>query len=242
MVSPFFGAPLWLWGAAVLLDELLPELLLFVEPHADNTSTLASAHAAAMYLDNFFLLLRCGGGNWGPPAAQRFARPRGDARPEDREQEQSAGDDRQRVRGHVVERQRDAARAQQEDRDDHAEQVAATAEDRDAAEQDAGDDRQLEPGAVVAARATAAHRVDDPGQGGDRARDDEQPELDALDAQPGEARRLVVGADREDRAADGGPVQRHAEDHGQDCEQDRRVGDLGAGERPLAEVQIGGRE
>src|SRR3954469_9755723 len=120
MVSPFFGAPLALCGAAVLLDELLSLLLLFVEPHAPSARAETSALAAAMYLDNLSSSGRggggSGGGNGGRAAAQCFAHARGDARSEDREEQQAARDDRQRVRGHVVEGQRVADRPEQEDR------------------------------------------------------------------------------------------------------------------------------
>ena len=50
-----------------------------------------------------------------------------------------------------------------------------------------------------------------------------------LDADAGEARGLLVGADREDRAADPRGVQDDPEDHGQHDEQQERVRDLGAG-------------
>src|SRR3954471_19432413 len=51
MVRPFFGAPLWLCGVAVLLAELSLLLLLLVEPQADNASTPATTVAAAVNLD-----------------------------------------------------------------------------------------------------------------------------------------------------------------------------------------------
>ena len=66
------------------------------------------------------------------------------------------------------------------------------------------------PWPTLAARRRVAQRDDDAGQRGDHARQDEQDQLDPLDAQAGEARRLLVGADREDRAAERRRVQQHA--------------------------------
>ena len=115
----------------------------------------------------------------------------------------------------VVERQRVAERAEQQHGADDAEQMPAAAEDRDAAEQHDGDDGQLEADRVVRPRRGEAEGVDDAGQRGDHAGDDEEPELDALHAHAGEVRGLFVGAHREDRAPDARAVQDDAEDHGQ---------------------------
>ena len=49
MVSPFFGAPLWLCGVAVFLAELLLSLLLLVEPQA--VAARATAHTRAIDFD-----------------------------------------------------------------------------------------------------------------------------------------------------------------------------------------------
>jgi hypothetical protein len=49
MVSPFFGAPLWLCAVAVLLAELLLPLLLLVDPQA--VAARATAHTKAMDFD-----------------------------------------------------------------------------------------------------------------------------------------------------------------------------------------------
>ena len=85
------------------------------------------------------------------------------------------------------------------------------------------------PDAVVGAGAAVPQREDDAGEGGDGAGDDEQQQLDALDPDPGEERGLLLRADREQRPAEAGGVQDHADDDGEQDEQRYRVRDGRAG-------------
>ena len=71
---------------------------------------------------------------------------------------------------------------------------------------------------------------------------DEQRQLDPLDAQAGEERRLLVGADGVDRAPERREVQEHREQDGEDGEQDDHVRHRGPGEVPERAVGPGGRE
>ena len=66
------------------------------------------------------------------------------------------------------------------------------------------------PWPTFAAAVELRSEMTTPASAGDRARQREQDQLDALDAQAREVRRLLVGADREDRAAERRRVQQHA--------------------------------
>src|SRR4051812_29168283 len=185
------------------------------------SAATASAATATRDVRMTLLSLRFGHG-WTDLETQ----PRREARPEDREQQQAAGDDGQDLVADVVERQRVSDGAEQEHGGDDGPQRALAAEDRHAAEEHDGDDRQLEAGAVVGARAREAERVDDARQRADQPADDEEPELDALHAQAAEVRGLLVGADGEDGAPERRAMQDEAEDHRQHGEEHDRVRDL----------------
>ena len=77
---------------------------------------------------------------------------------------------------------------------------------------------ELEAEPVVLDGGREAERVEDPDGRADHAREDEQPHLDPLDADPGEGRRLLVRADRVERAPERREVEDEPEDHREDEE------------------------
>ena len=75
-----------------------------------------------------------------------------------------------------------------------------------------------------------------PGQGGDNARDDEEPELHSGHSDRREPGRFGVRPDRVDLAADPGPVEHDGKDRQQGEEDERRPGETRARDRAEAEV------
>src|SRR5207247_3013414 len=67
--------------------------------------------------------------------------------------------------------------------------------------------------------------------------EDEQPELDSLDADPGEEGSLLAGTDGEDRATERRCVQDDGEDDGERQEERDRVRDVRAGDRNDADAR-----
>src|SRR5512132_3419456 len=127
-------------AAGVLLDLVSSS---FVDPHAAMTSAAAMTSTTARSRRDMCLCdmnslqlwhwLRGCTARW--VVGTRLAHPRRKAWSEYREEQEAPRHDRQDVVGDVVERQRVADRAEQKHRADDAEDVAAAAEDRDAAEQ-----------------------------------------------------------------------------------------------------------
>ena len=97
-----------------------------------------------------------------------------------------------------------------------------------AAEQDDRDDEQLQPDARVVAGGGEPERPEDAGEPAQQPGEDEEPELDPLDADAREERRLLTGADREDRPTERRRVQDDAEDDRQHDEERDRARDLRA--------------
>ena len=94
---------------------------------------------------------------------------------------------------------------------------------------------------VVAGRGEA-ERPEHAGEPAQHPREDVEPELDPLDADAREERRLLAGADREDRAAERRRVEHDGEDDRQHAEERDRVRDVRAGDRDDADVREVRRE
>ena len=132
--------------------------------------------------------------------------------------------------------------AEHGDGQDHADDRAATAEDRDAAEQDDRDDEELEPDAGVVAGRCEPERPEHAGEAADHPGEDEQPELDPLDADARVEGRFLVRADREDRAPQRRRVQDDPEDDREHEEERDRVRDVRVRDRDDADVREALRE
>ena len=81
---------------------------------------------------------------------------------------------------------------------------AAAAEDRDAADDDRGDGLQLDAGAGAGADGAVARGVEDAGEAGERAAEDERAEHPAAYREAVEDGGVGVGADRVELAAAAG--------------------------------------
>src|SRR5207244_2272154 len=93
-------------------------------------------------------------------------------------------------------------------------------------EEDDRDDEELHPDAGVVAGRREAERPEDTREAAQRSGEDEQPELDPLDADAGEEGRLLAGADREGRSPERGRVEDDGEDDRQRGEERYRVRDV----------------
>ncbi len=123
-------------------------------------------------------------------------------------------------------------RRRQHDADDRA----APAEDRHAAEEHDGHDRQLQAGAGVVTRRREAEGPQDAGERGDQPGEHVQLELDPLDADAGELRGLGLQSDGVDRAPDRRGVEHHPEHDRQDEEEADRPGHVGVRDRLHADL------
>lgn len=166
----------------------------------------------------------------------------GDTRAQDGQHEQHAGDDDLGLGGDVPQAHHVLQGSQQEHAGDRAAEGAPAAVEVDAAQQHGRDDGQFEAGGVVVAGAGVVQRPEDAGEGRHQAGGREQDQLLPPDADAGEPRGLLAGADREQRPAEQGGVQgddgdgeQHQE--GQEGVRDERVADASGGE-----VQVGGGE
>ena len=132
----------------------------------------------------------------------------GRVRDDNARDQQRADDDVLVLRGHLVGRERGLEAAEHRDGEDRRPAIvprppkietppSRTIVTTSSSMPDAG---------VVAGR-REAERPQHAGEPAQRPREDEQPELDALDADPGEERRLLARADREDRAPERRRVQ-----------------------------------
>ena len=129
-------------------------------------------------------------------------------------EEERADDDVLVLGGHEIGRQRGLERAEHRHGKDDSENRAATTEDRDAAEQYDRDDVELDPDPGVVAGGCEAERPEHAGEPAQHPREDVQPELDPLDADPRKECRLLVCTDREDRTTERRRVENHGEDDG----------------------------
>src|SRR6478609_93365 len=103
--------------------------------------------------------------------------PRQDTGGHHRGDEQQPDDDVDDVDRDALQPQGTRQHADQEHPGDHTDDLAAPAEDRDAAEEDRGDHLELEAGGVVPAGAGESQREVDPGERRDHAGEEEQHEL-----------------------------------------------------------------
>ena len=132
-------------------------------------------------------------------------------------------------------------RAEQEQREDDAENAAAAAIDVDAAEHDGGDDEQDRAVGVVAARRAVLADPDQRGEPGERAGERIGLDLELGDVDAGDPRGVLVVADRIAAPAEHRPVHQEADgdrDHEEEEERDRqRAEELGRADEGVGVVE-----
>ena len=153
-----------------------------------------------------------------------------------------ADDDVLILRRNHIGRHRSLQSAENGDGQNDADDRAAAAEDRDAAEQDDRHDEQLEPDAGVVASRREAERPEHARETTRHPGEDEQPELDPLDADAGVEGCFLVRADREDRAPQRRGMKDDAEDDRERQEDHDRVRDVRVRDRDDADVREALRE
>ena len=171
----------------------------------------------------------------------RLGMPRGAARrgltvEPDGHQQECSGQDPGQLGGEVGQAQAVLKNGDGEEPQQRAGHAAATAEDRRPPEHDRRDRRQLVAGAGVGLGLAQVSHVDDRRQAGDQSREHVNQPDEPLDRQPGITRSFGREADRDQAAADRGPMEQDPERRGDDHE-DRHLGGNSAQRIALAQKE-----